>query len=335
MERDSLNFDAIVSDLCRKKSVSSDRSEFLRQLCHEILRLAGCKFRLGGPTPVERLRVLFGMDLSFTKTAPVEAHSTKKENDWEIEITSEQTYSDGLQQWLTPRGRFSLAHEIAHFILDSVQEKCPRIIDASHLSEKNTEQLCDFISSELLLPSYVFANTSLKDVIRIVKGKPDSRDKPFLLSISMLETIRKSVAVSRIALIRKLDHTPLLDEARSGIIVSMFGVNKNTGRSPSLRVYTASVPHWGFIPSNTRLSTIGLDSAVDAFNSLAYGETDKWKGKIRVNEKLGRSADRKWGSHTIDSWGEHVLYPVKGQHNYLVTTFKWPGDSSTSDMYIT
>ena len=33
---------------------------------------------------------------------------------------------------------------------------------------------------------------------------------------------------------------------------------------------------------------------------------------------------RKWESRSMDSWGEHVLYPFGEQRNYLTTTFKWP-----------
>jgi hypothetical protein len=322
MERNYLSLDQIVTKVYHSRPSWNDKKVFLKELTFEILQRIGYKFSLTRPTPVEKLRILLGLDLTFSADLSGDAHSTKKEGGWEIAITSDQVYSDGSQQWLTERGRFSLAHEIAHFILHYIEEELTEIASTLRLSEENAEQLCDLISSELLLPSGPLERASLNDIPALGAGKPLHRES-FLLSIRLLENLRKSLNVSRMALIYKLDHTHILDEAECGIIISAFGVNRSTGRSPALRILKASIPSWGFMPENARVSTIGLESAVHAFNVLKYGETKQWKERLRVSERPGMNIGNKWSPRMLDTWGEHALYRFTARQTYLMTTFKW------------
>ena len=324
MEKAHIILDPIISRVYQKKRASSDKKLFLKELTYEILRQSGYKFSLTLPTPVERLRVLLGMDLSFSKKLFTDARSVKTKNAWNIELTANHIYFNGSQRWLTERGRFSLAHEIAHFVLEYIQDRFVEITEALRLKEENIEGLCDFLSSEFLLPSYLFECTSFKHFLKTAKEQSFSFNRESHFSaIGLLETLRKSLKVSRITLIRRLDRTRLLDEVECGIIISMFSVNRITGRSPALRVFRAATPTWGFIPRNIRLSTIGLDSATYAFNGLRYGKPQEWKGKVKVSEKDKTGTKSKWVSRTIESWGEHVLYPFVKRQKYLITTLKW------------
>ena len=322
MERNYLSLDQIVSKVYHSRPSWNDKKVFLKELIFAILEHIGYKFSLARPTPVEKLRILLGLDLTFSADLSGDAHSIKKEGGWEIAIASDQAYLDGSQQWLTERGRFSLAHEIAHFILHYIEEELTEIASTLQLSEENAEQLCDLISAELLLPSSLFERASLNDIPAVGREKPFHKES-FLLSIRLLENLRKSLGVSRIALIRKLNHTHILDEAESGIIISAFGVTRSTGRSPALRIFKASTPSWGFIPENTKVSTIGLESAVHAFNVLKYGETKEWKERLRVSERSGMNIGNKWSPRMLDTWGEHAPYRFTARETYLMTSFKW------------
>jgi hypothetical protein len=326
MERAPTVVDPAISKVCRAHSATTDRALFVKELVYEILHVAGYKLGVAAPTPIERLSVLLGMDLTFEQGLPVDARSSRTKEGWHTTLSADQAYSDGLGQWLTARGRFTLAHEVAHVILERLGEISPDIVERLRLCGQELESSCDFMAAELLLPSPLFASPSFATLLQ--QYDPGHRSRcagsveGSIFPLGLLEAVASTLQVSRIALVRALDKTLALDQAECGIIVSFFGVNRNTGRSPALRVYKTSVPSWGFIPQNIKVSSIGLRSAVDAFHNLRYGVTMRWKETLTVSEK--DPATGKWISRAMQSWGEHGLYPLKDRERYLVSTLKWP-----------
>jgi Zn-dependent peptidase ImmA (M78 family) len=327
MERNHLVLDDIIDEAYNKTSPSCfDDKSYIKALSIVLLKRIGYSFKLSSPTPIQKLLVLLGIGLDFKEGTQNTAHATREEEgEWHIELSSDQKYEGNSRQWLTERGRFSVAHEIGHVVIDRILRSHINLLKQLSLTKSNNiERYCDIFSSELLLPTCIFNSVSLAEVEDITSEKR-SKDSLIGFTFSMLEKLRKMHRVSRMVLLRSLDKTSLLDESETGIIISVYRVNVNTGKSPSLRIYKTSLPSWGFLPQNITLSKIGLVSAINAYNSLKYGERVEWCEIIKVNEKrvITKANENKWESRNIESCGEHSLYPLSNKDSYLVTLFKW------------
>lgn len=331
MEKTRLNLDSIIRKVWQESSYLFDGNAFLKETVWEVLREVGYDFSFS-PAPVERVRDFLGINIHYRKKLLTDAEYYSTAGGENINITAEQvTYKQYEEGEFTKRGRFSLAHELGHFLLGYIFERFLEIDEKYKFSKENPEKLCNFIASEFLLPSYLFQKISLGELYQkitsSVKAKSSEtvfQEKSFLLHIDALELLRRCFNVSRFVLVRQLHNTQILNEAECGAIISFFNVNRNTGRSPALRVYATATPVWGFMPQNIRLSSIGLTSAVHAFNSFGYGTVGKWREQITVNEKSKCQSKEKWRSRIgIESEGEHALYQFAGQQSYVLTTLKW------------
>lgn len=322
MEESYIDLDQLVHDVFVKGANDKRAKSYFRELVHQILKKAGYTFNISLTSPVEKLRVLLGIRLAERNRLSSDACLSFENDVWTIGIAADQIYRDDSGEYFTERGRFSLAHEIAHYILKYLEDNHSTIAESLELESINSEQICDFIASELLIPSCILSSEILKDL-----GGTDRREglneEPSLLSISQIERLRKALLVSRLTLIRKLNKSPLLDSLESGFIVSMFSTNRKTGRSPALRVYKASVPSWGFIPENVKLSKIGLDAAGYAHEIKKYGAIRQWNGTVIIHEKSASHESKQWIKREMVTWGENALYRYDDKSDYTVTAFKW------------
>jgi hypothetical protein len=325
MEKNCLALNSIISKVYQK-SLELSQKEFLKEIVNNLLIEVGYRFNFS-QAPVERIPDFLGISVDIGGKLITDAELHRKQKSWSIGVSPDQTTHFSGETVFTERGRFSLAHEIAHFLLHYISEKFAHVaraynLDVSQKESKDYEKLCDFVSGEFLAPTHIFQTNSLRDLIEKI-GDLNGR----LLNISVLEALRQALNVSRIVLIKQLHHTRVLEESRCGIVVSFFGVNKNTGRSPALRVFSRALPRWGFIPENIKLSSIGLLSALHVFEDFGYGKPREWKEKIKVQEKKVDKEERKGGSwlpRVFESYGQHVTYPYGERQKYLITTLSWP-----------
>jgi len=295
----------------------------MEEIVYCLLYEVGYKFNFTS-TPVELIPNFLGIKVDINKKLITGAELQKRGNNWIISVSPNQTTFFSGKVVFTERGRFSLTHEIIHFLMHYIAEKFPHIaktysLDLSPNESNRNERLCDNISAELLAPSYLFQDYSLKHV---------TGEKNYLLDIGAIEWFRKTLNISRFVLIQQLHHTKIIEESECGIIISFFNVNRNTGRSPALRVRYRALPRWGFIPENIKLSSIGLSSALCIFDDFEYGKTGKWKNKIKVHEKKITIKEEekleKWMPKVFESYGQHVAYSYGEQQRYVITTLNWP-----------
>jgi hypothetical protein len=322
METHNLTLDSLISNIYQK-GIKSQKN-FLKEIVYSLLVKAGYKFDFM-PTPIEKIPNILGIKVVISEKIMTEAELRWTEKGWIIKISPEQTTHFSGETGYTERGRFSLAHEIAHFLLIYISKKFPYLaesynINVSQNNRKNYEKLCNYISAELLAPAYLFQNSS-----SIQHFKKRFNTHRALLEIKVLESLQKILITSRFVIIQQLHHTKILEESESGIIISFFDVNRNTGRTPALRVRYRALPRWGFIPENIKLSRIGLSSAIGVFHDFGYGIPRAWSGKIKVQEKNKDSGkEGKWMSKILESYGQHASYPYGEQGRYLITTLHWP-----------
>lgn len=328
METNYLTLDSIISK-ANQESPKSSQKEFLKKIVYNLLIKAGHKFNFT-PIPVETIPSFLGINVVISKKLITDAELHKTEKGWSIRISPEQTTHFSGKTVLTRRGRFSITHELAHFLLYYISEKFPCLArtyntDISQNESKNYEWLCDDISSEFLAPTCLFQTSSLMNVVG---------DNRSLLDISVLASLQKALNISRFVLIRQLNHTRILEESECGIMISFFNVNRNTGRSPALRVRYRALPRWGFIPENIKLSSIGLSSALHVFDDFGYGISREWTDRIKVQEKrtVAKETERKkWVPRVLGSHGQHVAYPYGESQRCLITTMSWPRPQKDED----
>lgn len=325
MEKNYLALNSIISKVYQK-SLELSPKEFLKEIVNNLLIEVGYRFDFS-QVPVERIPDFLGISVDIGGKIITDAELNREQGSWSIGVSPEQTTHFSGETVFTERGRFSLAHEIAHFLLHYISEKFTHVaraynLDVSKKESKDYEKLCDYISGEFLAPTYIFQTNSLRDLI-----KKSSDFNARLLDISALEALRQVLNVSRAVLIKQLHRTKMLEESKCGIVVSFFGVNKNTGRSPALRIFSRALPRWGFIPENIKLSSIGLLSALHVFEDLGYGKPKEWKERIKVQEKIVEQEERKrgkWLPRVFESYGQHVTYLYGERQKYLITTLNWP-----------
>lgn len=345
MAKDYINLDETIFDVWQKQenistSPNFGKKLFLSKLIFEILKETNYSFGFH-PTPVEVVRKKLGLDISYEKKLLTDAEyldiSYRKklsENAKLYEINNVSVININIDQVrfglgiseFNERGRFSLAHELGHFIIRYISNKFPEINEKYKFTQGNIEKLCDFIASEFLLPSEFIKNISLKELQNKLKSQSYLNldadilsEKYFLLNIKVIESLRNCFDVSRFVILQQLHKSRILNEAECGFIISFFNIDRKTKRYPALRVYFAATPSWSFIPVNIKLSSLGLHSAINAFNEHKYNTALRWKEKINIQEK----ERNKWNKNiAINSEGEHILYQFSKNTNYLITSFK-------------
>jgi IrrE N-terminal-like domain len=128
------------------------RSAAARRLCRiagdpstisEAVRIVGSKFLEGvrcPPTDLDAVRLRLNIRAVEAEDLPFSGELRRDKDGFRIVCSNH----------LSPtRRRFTIAHEIAHAILETTGPRCPRVGD-------ELERICDRLASELLMPRHLF-----------------------------------------------------------------------------------------------------------------------------------------------------------------------------------
>lgn len=202
------------------------------------------------------------------------------------------------------RRRFTLAHEIGHVLIAQASGR-----GIHETEDYRTERLLDEFASRVVCPDRV-AEKWFKSV-----GEE--------ISVRTLESATKYLAVSMMVLVKRLGQMRLLDHSERGLIIGAHARSRKAKSQPALRVHQAASPSWGFIPTNRRFSSIGLEGATEIFERVKKGRTATGilRGSARIMVK--RIPSYRW--LTLQTNLEQKIYRIRttGEH-FILVVFEWP-----------
>jgi hypothetical protein len=332
MARSVLNKHTLIESVTDGKEFSSEQS--LKEFVHGILENVGYLFDFS-PTPIDKIESLFNVKIDRNKRCISDAELLKSLDGWIVR----------LQSGPDSRLRFSRAHELAHIFLISLVDKGfeSEIINRNRLVSlklgRELETLCNQIAAELIAPSTLFADKTFRELERtllqfikfknikfprdgteIVDGRPN-------FSLNLLSCLCLKMELSLPVILLRLHHSRILDSSETGFILSTEAFNVNTGRKLALRVNISSLPSWGYIPKNVRLANIGMNSAIDAFNTLTMKKRFRWNGCLNVTEKSSKNSysEPRWcPKKVLNTYGEHTVAGDTAKGRSIISSLNWP-----------
>jgi IrrE N-terminal-like domain len=158
-----------------------------------------------------------------------------------------------------PRGRFTIAHEIAHtFFYSNFKHSRHRSSTEAQGSRgaRMEERFCDSFAARLLLPDEA-ANDEFRDLLEIHSPQEFARK---------IENVGRKWGTSTRSTLIRLNETLGLPETLL-VVVLKWRAHNRTGTEATCRVeafYPRPAESW-FLPSNQRASTIGLHGALALF----------------------------------------------------------------------
>lgn len=174
------------------------------------------------------------------------------------------------------RARFTLAHELAHVVLAEQF----REVDTT-LSTTERESVCDRVARQLLLPVEI-----MKSSFQMMARSRLELDK--IERISLRLKVSLSVLINRL---RELVYDRLL--VLPGVVI-LATLDRSRKRHDNLapRVATACGPNRWFIPTNVRLSSIGLTGLQSAFHSAPMYQVGRLTEELRTWDYLSGRRSR-------------------------------------------
>jgi len=198
------------------------------------------------------------------------------------------------------RKRFTVAHELAHVVLYT------RFADEDHkLSPDARERVADIAAGMILLPDTVLTAAF------------SGRSK-LVVEIQLLETTADKLKVSLSVLVKRFG-----DASRSGLLKPENGAfiadlsrSRKAGYNLAPRVSVWLLPVGWFLPSNKRLTTLGMQYLPSLFHSV-----ELWKEQRTEDDlTLWRKDRREWHSmHVVLSF---KCYLAEGNVRKMLTVIE-------------
>lgn len=210
-----------------------------------------------------------------------------------------EIWAQGLQR------RFALAHELAHRVaylrLTTGQTQ--------DWTNKNWKDFLDEFAGRLLLP-----NSLIVSVI--------NPETPLELTIQLIDSVHRRLGVSISCFLKRLndaDCEGVLQLANGALMASpAVSAKQRTNYAP--RILAICAPRQWFIPSNRRLSSLGLHSL-----SKLFWDADPFVIGV-AEDKLMVLQRPNWQSVSINQTFHYVIYPLKSlKQKVMLATFRGPG----------
>jgi Zn-dependent peptidase ImmA (M78 family) len=194
--------------------------------------------------------------------------------------------------------RFTLAHELAHYILE-------KELHPTDLQPKQLEDVCDRAAARILIPDDMCAQ-----IMRTL-------EQPYL-RIHHVERLARTLKVSMSVLLSRLNDSPIC-KFRNGAFLVSIDKSRIRNNDVAPRFSARCMPRSWFLPVNKRLSSIGLSDLASAFYDSAPFREFKgthmltlWSTSLRKTYQIGvkltyKSYDVQRGS----SSRRHMLVSVE------------------------
>lgn len=243
-------------------------SKATNNLINNLLRICNYSFELK-PSPIEKIAKFIGLKPNYK-----EKELLAKASLFEDGKVIFENPSDKIER------RFSLGHEIGHIIVKNLQKINDDYSRKVGITRKrygpgqwyNEEHFCDKVAREFVCPKYLI-NNSLRKFLKDNGG----------LNLDNFDSTHRSLQISSETLTQQLNRTQLLNELKSGVLISGFSVDKY-GRGPTKRIFYQALPKY-FEPIEylTSIYDLGLENLARFADD--FSQTFKEKGEIKLKLK--------------------------------------------------
>ncbi len=170
------------------------------------------------------------------------------------------------------RSRFTLAHELAHVVLESVLVERAERVDA-----QTAERVCDRVAGIILFPKPLIADLLVQEESAEISLKA-AADACRRARISL------SVLISRLADTSEQGLIPL----RSGLLLVTVGRSRKREVNLAPRILMGCLPRRWFLPFNKRLTTLGLEFLGKQFYKAPLYREGRYAGEIPLWDRNER-----------------------------------------------
>lgn len=202
------------------------------------------------------------------------------------------------------RQRFSIVHEIGHVIL-SQETGRPLHETGGALVERFLEDFASYV----LLPDELLDLWS-----RMFAGQVNTQS-------IVVGATRCSVSV--LVFVKRLGEIKLLDRRAQGVVVGALDWTRRSRNDRALRVKVAAYPSWGFVPFNTRLTSIGLSRSVPIFEKATQRDGVRALRGVKELLRLKILPGYRWVRLSANC-DYRVFVGAQLEASSILATFDWP-----------
>lgn len=209
------------------------------------------------------------------------------------------------------RRRFTIAHEIGHFLFQrSGRQSAERILAASGVDWSPTpseeERFANIVAGHLLLPEQALT--------RVLDGLARSENP-----LDAWSAASRQCGVSFPALCVALSERRLPSGSEWAVLVADWAVARTQRTGLSLRVRTAATPSDWFLPKNRRLSSIGLANLAREVEAAPLAVERAWSGELEIVHR------GTWKAVRRPVVGLFRKYASKGGYAYAAIALRFVG----------
>ena len=202
-------------------------------------------------------------------------------------------------------GRFVLAHELAHRIVDKYMPS----EQLASLDVRNLKLVVDDVASHILLPS---------ELLLLALGPK----REMTLELPLLVLFQRTLRVTLSCLIKRL--SDLVEErqlvVRNCALVAAPAVSTKHKTNYAPRVVVSCTPKEWFLPPNKRLASLGLSSLLYLWNTVPPFKQSNAEDIISI----WRRSD--WRKITTSQRFDYIFYEPEERRRVMLATFGCPSD---------
>jgi len=201
------------------------------------------------------------------------------------------------------RKRFALAHELGHRIVE-LRLMPDQTID---WTDQDWRDFLDVFAARLLLPDSLLATVG-------------SSDLPIKLSIPWIISTQQRFQVSISCLLKRLN-----DAESEGVLrvancafVAFPGVSAKQKTNYAPRVSVICMPHEWFVPTNRRLSSLGLKYLAKCFWEADPFIESAAEDELEIFQRVN------WSRQLLKQLFRYIVYTLPKDQRVMLATFKGP-----------
>lgn len=227
------------------------------------------------------------------------------------------------------RRRSVEAHEIGHLCYASLVGAGAALGTGAHgVGSDDEERFCWEFSAEFCVPEaqrQEWTLQSLQTMLLPREREVVQRLPPPLADLSFIHVraLARRHRISIRACIAAIDRTRLLDAAQVGIAVMRYGPNRYTNHEPTVRVWQAARPSWGYIVRNQRASKQGFGQALLQLNDGIDQVTSVCDETLRLRWR-NPDGQPAWITAQHHTHCAYTPVDVTQEGRYLVAAWFWP-----------
>lgn len=278
-------------------------SRLAKKLASDLLKETGVNAQTSAPIPLQKIAkaldvpvVYHELDSPLRPEAAIWERGAEQPSlfgDMRAEI-----WAQGLQK------RFALAHELSHRVAHIWLAKG----QTDAWTNKDWKDFLDEFAGHLLLPNSLLLSAINPNI-------------PLELTIEWIDLVHRQLRVSISCLLKRLndaDYEGILRLANGALIATpALSSKQKTNYAP--RIQTICAPRQWFIPSNRRLSSLGLHSLSKLFWNAAPFTIGIAEDKLIVLQRPD------WQSVSINQTFHYVIYPLRSrEQKVMLATFRGP-----------